>query len=163
VGYNPLLDQMNKNKLNGIKFSIVQWHLTLWVLSLELASCHLSGVQNREVTSNFFENLCTSGCINFHRSIIYVVSVSLSSFYIWTQTHQQESEGAMPWLRWLVTGLSLQKPGFNPRPFSVGFRVDKVGLGQSFLMVLLFRLSLSFCQSSILLIQSFIYYKCYTV
>jgi len=72
----------------------------------------------------------------FHKSIIHVVSVSSPSFYIWTQTYQQESDGAMPWLRWLVTGLSLQRPGFSRRPFSVRFRVDKVGL--SFLMVLLF-------------------------
>ena len=141
--------------------------MTLWVLSMELASCRLSDAQNREVTSKFLEDLCTFGldntfCVSY-RNIIHVLSVISLPFYIWIQTYQEESDWAMLWLRWLVTGLSLQRPGFNPRPFSVVFRVDKVGLGQSFLSVLLFRLSLSFRQSSILLIQSFIHYKCYTV
>ena len=104
------------------RLGIVQWHLTLWVLSMELASRHLSGAQNREVTSKFLENLCTSGCINcvFLKSIILVVSVNLLSFYIWTQTYQKESDGTMPWLRWLVTGLSLQRPRFNPRSLKCG-------------------------------------------
>jgi hypothetical protein len=45
---------------------------------------------------------------------------------------------AMPWLKWLVTGLSLQRAGFLPKSIHVGFVVDKVALGQVFLRVLRF-------------------------
>jgi hypothetical protein len=37
----------------------------------------------------------------------------------------------MPWLRHLVFGLSLQRPGFSPKGSHVGFVVDVVTLGQS--------------------------------
>jgi hypothetical protein len=40
-----------------------------------------------------------------------------------------------PWLRWLVTGLSLQRPAFTPRLVHKGFVVDKVALGQVFFCV----------------------------
>jgi hypothetical protein len=36
----------------------------------------------------------------------------------------------MPGLRWLVTSLSLRRPGFPPGSVSVGFVVDKVALRQ---------------------------------
>jgi hypothetical protein len=42
----------------------------------------------------------------------------------------------MPWLRWLVTGLSLQRTRFAPGSIYVGFVVDKVALGQAFLRLL---------------------------
>jgi hypothetical protein len=35
-------------------------------------------------------------------------------------------DGAMPWLSWLVAGLSLQWFGLNPRPDHVGFVVEQV-------------------------------------
>jgi hypothetical protein len=38
---------------------------------------------------------------------------------------------AVPWLSWLVTGLSLRRPGFMPGSVYVGF-MDKVALGQVF-------------------------------
>jgi hypothetical protein len=38
----------------------------------------------------------------------------------------------MPWLRWLVAGLSPWGPEFVPRSIHVGFVVDKVALGQFF-------------------------------
>jgi len=41
-------------------------------------------------------------------------------------------------LRWLVTGLSPRRPGFDHRPVYVGFVVDNVALGRGFLRVLLF-------------------------
>jgi len=41
----------------------------------------------------------------------------------------------MLWLMYLVTGLSLRKPRFNARTFHVGFVVDKVALGQLYLLV----------------------------
>jgi len=36
--------------------------------------------------------------------------------------------GAVPWLEWLVTGLSFWRLTLNPRPFHVGFVVDKAAL-----------------------------------
>jgi hypothetical protein len=39
---------------------------------------------------------------------------------------------AVPWLRWLVAGLSPRRPGFDPESVHVGFVVDKVALGQVF-------------------------------
>jgi hypothetical protein len=48
---------------------------------------------------------------------------------------------AVPWLRRLVAGLSLRRPGFDPGSVHVGCVVDKVALGQVFL-----RLSVFPCQ-----------------
>jgi hypothetical protein len=45
---------------------------------------------------------------------------------------------AVPWLRWLVVGLSLRSPGFSLGSIHVGFVVDKVALGQVFLRVFRF-------------------------
>ena len=39
---------------------------------------------------------------------------------------------AVPWLRRLVAGLSLRRPGFDPGSIHVGFVVNKVALGQVF-------------------------------
>jgi hypothetical protein len=44
----------------------------------------------------------------------------------------------MPWLKRLVAGLSLRRPGFDPGSVHVGFVVDKGALGQVFLQVLWF-------------------------
>jgi hypothetical protein len=43
----------------------------------------------------------------------------------------------MPWLRQLVSGVSPQRPGFDPRPMHVGY-VDYVALTQVSLQVLPF-------------------------
>jgi hypothetical protein len=56
---------------------------------------------------------------------------------------------AVPWLRRLVTGLSLRRPGFDPGSVHVGFVVDKVALGQAFLRVVAFPLSIPFHWCSI--------------
>jgi hypothetical protein len=45
---------------------------------------------------------------------------------------------AMPLLRQLVTSLSPQGPGFNPRSVHVGFLVERVTMGQVFVPVLQF-------------------------
>jgi hypothetical protein len=56
---------------------------------------------------------------------------------------------AVPWLRRLVAGLSPRRPGFYPGSFHVRFVVDKVALGQVFLRVVGFPLSISFHWCSI--------------
>jgi hypothetical protein len=47
-------------------------------------------------------------------------------------------EWAVPLLRWLATGLLLQRPRLDPESVHVGFVVDKVALGQAFPQVLQF-------------------------
>jgi len=47
------------------------------------------------------------------------------SIYIYIYIYQ-----AAPCLRWFVSGLSPQKPGFNLRPVCVEFLVDRVTLDQ---------------------------------
>ena len=37
----------------------------MWVLSMALASCHLSNIKNFEAAHKFFENLCSPGCYSF--------------------------------------------------------------------------------------------------
>jgi hypothetical protein len=49
---------------------------------------------------------------------------------------------AMPYIKWLVTAVSLQRPGFDPRVFEVAFFMDRLALGH----VLLQALQLSFYQ-----------------
>jgi hypothetical protein len=55
---------------------------------------------------------------------------------------------AVPWLRWLVAGLSPRRPGFASGSIHMGFVVDKVALGQVFLRVL--RLSSVLCDGLII-------------
>jgi hypothetical protein len=52
-------------------------------------------------------------------------------------------------VRRFVAGLSPRRPGFDPGSVHVGFVVDKVALGQVFLRVLGFPLSISFHWCSI--------------
>ena len=47
---------------------------------------------------------------------------------------------AVPWLRRLLAGLPLQRPGFNPGLVHVGFVVEEMALGQVFPRVLRFSL-----------------------
>jgi hypothetical protein len=52
---------------------------------------------------------------------------------------------AVPWLRSLVASRLPRRPGFAPGSIHVGFLVDKVALGQVFLLVLRFSpVSISF-------------------
>jgi hypothetical protein len=51
---------------------------------------------------------------------------------------------AVPWLRWLVTGLSPQRFGFTPGSVHERFVVNKVALGQVSLLLLRFYVSISF-------------------
>jgi hypothetical protein len=55
----------------------------------------------------------------------------------------------VPWLRRLVAGLSPRRLGFDPGSVHVRFVVDKVALGQVFLRVVGFPLSISFHWCSI--------------
>jgi hypothetical protein len=52
--------------------------------------------------------------------------------------HQTRNYRAVPWLKWLVAGLSPRRPGFAAGSIHVGFVVDKVALEQVFLRVLRF-------------------------
>jgi hypothetical protein len=49
----------------------------------------------------------------------------------------------VPWLRWLVTSLSLWRPRFMPESVHVVFVVDKFAMGQVFVEVLQISLSIS--------------------
>ena len=66
-------------------------------------------------------------------------------------SHTSALTMAMLWLRVLVSGLSSWRYIFDPRPGNVGFVVDKVALGQIFLSVPCFLLSVSFRQCSTLI------------
>lgn len=46
----------------------------------------------------------------------------------------------MPWLRWLVTGLTMKQPGFHPRPVHVKYVANEVAMKQAFLWLLQFSL-----------------------
>jgi hypothetical protein len=62
----------------------------------------------------------TSSCL--HRTVIIDFS----------NVHTNLYEGAVPWLRRLVAGLSPRRPEFDPGSVYVGLLVDKVALGQVF-------------------------------
>jgi hypothetical protein len=55
----------------------------------------------------------------------------------------------VPWIRRLVVGISPQRLGFSPEEVHVSFAAGKVALGQIFLPVLRFPLSVSFHQCPI--------------
>jgi hypothetical protein len=76
------------------------------------------------VTRGFVDRYCFGGayCLRIH-----------------TATSERLSWGlAMPWLWRLVAGPSPRSPGFTTGSIHVGFVVDKVALGQIFLLVLVF-------------------------
>jgi len=56
--------------------------------------------------------------------VILLYSVPLHSFL-------EISSQAVPWLRWLVTGLSPLRPGFALRKLNVGLMVNNLALGFS--------------------------------
>ena len=56
--------------------------------------------------------------------VILLYSVPLYSFL-------ETSSQAVPWLRWLVTGLLPLRPGFTLRKLNVGLMVNKLALGFS--------------------------------
>ena len=45
--------------------------LCLWVLKVELTSCHPLGTKNFDVAVRFVENLCTPGVCDFHIVSLY--------------------------------------------------------------------------------------------
>jgi hypothetical protein len=55
----------------------------------------------------------------------------------------------VPSLRLLIAGFSLRRTRFAPRLIYVEFMMNRVGLGQVFLQVLGFPLSVSFCSCSV--------------
>jgi hypothetical protein len=64
---------------------------------------------------------------------------------VWLRQHREMGFlMAVPWLRRLVAGLPLRRPGFDPGSVHVRFVVDKVALGQVFLRVVGLPLSVSF-------------------
>jgi hypothetical protein len=66
------------------------------------------------------------------------VHCSVASTFICSYHHYIIWSLAVPWLRWLVAGLSPWRPRFTPGLIHVGFVVDKVALWQGFLRVLLY-------------------------
>jgi hypothetical protein len=58
--------------------------------------------------------------------------------YLETSSCRYQQSRAVPWLRWLGSGLSPRRPGFASGSIYVGFVVDKVTLAQGFLRILRF-------------------------
>jgi hypothetical protein len=52
------------------------------------------------------------------------------SLFFFLVINKDRHMGAVPWLRRLVAGLSLLRPGFDPGSVHVGFVGDKVALIQ---------------------------------
>jgi hypothetical protein len=67
---------------------------------------------------------------------------SAATFHCWSSNCRLKLTMVVPCLRWLVAGLSLRRPGFAPGSFRVGFVMDRGALGQAFLRVLRFSLSI---------------------
>jgi hypothetical protein len=77
-----------------------------------------------------------------HLFLISAVEVYSGQLYTqsWSGSHGMEKNTlpllgieppfGLPWLRWLVTCLSLRRLRFDRRPIHVGFVVDRVALGQ---------------------------------
>lgn len=86
-----------------------------------------------------FEGACCAHLQGFLRSVIIFL--------------QHYTAAVVLWVRWLVAYLSSRRSGFDPRPFHLGFMVDKVLLGSLFLQVLWFS-HVSFHQHSILVFHS---------
>jgi hypothetical protein len=51
--------------------------------------------------------------------------------------HLPDAQGIfiVSWPKWLVSGHSLQRPGFNPIPAHMGYVVDREALGKVFLKI----------------------------
>jgi hypothetical protein len=89
-----------------------------------------------------------------HKKQLFSYTTLTEWFYEWNHVLCDVCTGsfifmAIPWLRQLIAGLSLSRPKFDPRPVHVRFVVGKVALGQVFLQVYGFPLSVSFHHCSI--------------
>jgi hypothetical protein len=80
------------------------------------------------ITCSFVPSLLHyANCILIRLSQV-VSGVSFVELHIYIHTYII-TYIAVPWLRWLVTGLSPRRPGFVPGSVRVGFVVDKVAQG----------------------------------
>jgi hypothetical protein len=108
------------------------------VASLKFCNCRFIRTQNLIAEPLHFSRYLKPVLISVFKK---------NSRHLWNWSQTPTSIGHR-----LVAGLSPQKLGCDPRPVP-GFVVDKVVLGQGFLRVLWFSLSVSFDQSSMLIIS----------
>ena len=92
------------------------WHTVLILLALVFI---LTGIQRCQFVNIF--SFCAYIEIIWHSCHVEFVKHAAVLQKRWR---------AMLWLKWLVTDLSPQRLGFDPRPFHVVFVVDKVTLGR---------------------------------
>jgi hypothetical protein len=85
-----------------------------------------------QISPNTYLVLCSAGCPGIQFCVHHLGGGIREQSWEFEQACRQK---VMPWLRWLVTGLSPRRPRFAPWPVPVGFMVDKVALGQGFLQV----------------------------
>jgi hypothetical protein len=69
---------------------------------------------------------CLFFCLYFLKLLQNFILLSVFIVYYWLLLVYAVKSVAMPWLRQLVTGLSLWRPGFTPRSVHVGFVVGKM-------------------------------------
>jgi hypothetical protein len=116
--------------------------LTAWAMARpkQILICVVSSsVRTRILRHLSLQWLIPSHTSGFRRGVVQMGWVGCLETSV--TNHQPR---AVPWLRRLVAGLLLRRPGFDPGSVHVGFMVDKVALGQVFLRVVGFPLSISF-------------------
>jgi hypothetical protein len=109
------------------------WFHIVWHISTNiLKDCAMpsSGYKTKivEILIHIFKSFQVTA--RTHHTVF--LSSAVSS--LWFHDH---SCMAVPSLKWLVTDLSPQRPGSNPRPVYMGFMVDRLALGQVFLLSIL--------------------------
>jgi hypothetical protein len=69
-------------------------------------------------STNWLVSKTQMECVCLRAETLNIIQVNLKSL------------NNLPWLRWLIVGLSPWRPGFDPSSAHVRFMLDKVALGQ---------------------------------
>lgn len=109
------------------------FHIVLHVLTNILKDCAIPSSGYRTKVVEILVHVFKSFQVNARTHHTVCLSSALSS--LWLHGH---SCIAVPWLNWLVTDPSPQRPGTNLRPVYMGLLLDRLARGQVFLWVFLF-------------------------
>ena len=130
--------------MNNLQLSCLHTSINLWNRNI-LHKFIISHLRNR-ITAQWLswilstlQGVCVCVCVCLcARARVYAHTTPILKWSVIITVK------ALPWLRQLVTGLSLHRPGFSTRPGHVGFVVTSVALRQFFSEYCSFALSVSF-------------------
>lgn len=105
----------------GFIFLLVSFRISLHILLFQ----HIFNHSQKKILV-----ICFDVAIQYMGNIFFCVPLSMVAVMeTLLLTKPASSRRTVPWLRWLMIGLSVQRPGFCPGSFQMGFWLVKVAVG----------------------------------